>query len=64
MFPRENWSDVMPSLKADGSLRPDTRWKLGSPLVLVSMVDLDILENRFKKAAGARLARAGACIIG
>ncbi len=50
----------MPSLNADGSLRPETRWKLRSPaLVLVSAVDRDMLEKRFKKVAGTKLALAG-----
>lgn len=56
----------MPSLKADGSLRPDTRWKLGVVGVVgepVSAVDLDIPEKRLARKAGtmlgARLALAG-----
>lgn len=54
----------MPSLKADGSLRPDTLWKLRSPpLVLVSIVDLDIPENLCRKAEGTRLLLAGACLM-
>ena len=45
----------MPSLKADGSLRPDTRWKLGVVGVVgepVSAVDLDIPEKRLARKAG------------
>lgn len=62
MWPfRENWSEVMPSLKADGSLRPDTRWKLRSVGELVSAVDRDIPEKRLRKADGTRLALGGAC---
>lgn len=41
----------MPSLNAEGSLRPDIRWKLFSPIVLLSAVDLDAPENRLRKAA-------------
>lgn len=60
MWPvRENWSDVMPSLKAEGSLRPETRWKLRS-LGAVSMVDRDMPEKRLRKAEGTRLALGGA----
>jgi hypothetical protein len=63
--PRENCSEVIPSLNAEGSLRPDTRWKLRSPaLVLVSTVDLDIPENRFRKAEGIRLFLDMSCTIG
>lgn len=56
--PRANWSDVMPSLKADGSLRPDTRWKLRSVGEVVSAVDLESPEKRLRKADGTRLALA------
>lgn len=53
---RENCSEVMPSLKAEGSLRPDTFWKLRSPpLRVVSTVDLDMVEKRFRKEAGIAL---------
>jgi hypothetical protein len=41
----------MPSLNAEGSLRPEIRWKPRSAVVLVSAVDLDAPENRLKKAA-------------
>jgi hypothetical protein len=54
----------MPSLNADGNLRPDIRWKPRSPVVLVSAVDLDAPEKRFKKAAalaGTKLLRVAIC---
>jgi hypothetical protein len=61
--PRENWSEVMPSLNADGSLRPDTLWKLFSPaLVLVSAVLPDMAEKRGRNAAGTRDLLIGACV--
>jgi hypothetical protein len=43
----------MPSLKADGSLRPDIRWNPRSPpaVVVVSTVDREAPEKRLKKAA-------------
>jgi len=62
--PRENWSEVMPSLNADGSLRPDTLWKLRSPVVLVSAVDLDMPEKRFRKPEGMWLFLPAVCLIG
>jgi hypothetical protein len=65
MWPlRANWSEVIPSLKADGSLRPDTLWKLRSVGELVSAVDFESPEKRLRKAEGTRLAltgRGGAC---
>lgn len=55
----------MPSLKAEGSLRPDTLWKLRSPpLVVVSTVDLEMPENRLRKAEGIRLFFDTSCDIG
>lgn len=63
--PRENCSDVMPSLNADGSLRPDTLWKLRSPpLVLVSAVDLDNPEKRLRNADGILLFLGELCVMG
>jgi hypothetical protein len=52
----------MPSLKADGSLRPDTLWKLRSVVgeLAVSAVDLESPEKRLRKAEGTRLALTGA----
>jgi hypothetical protein len=62
--PRANCSEVIPSLKAEGNLRPEIRWKLRSPVVLVSAVDLDTAEKRFRKAAapaGVKLLRVVIC---
>jgi hypothetical protein len=51
----------MPSLNADGSLRPDILWNPRSPVVLVSAVDLEAMENRFRKDGVAKLPRVAIC---
>lgn len=62
--PAANCSEVIPSLKAEGSLRPDMRWKLRSPVPLLSTVDLEAPEKRLRKDGGTKLVRAGFWAMG